>query len=189
MAQFTCKICGDGFEQKSRLERHMATSHPESAPSAADMEKVLYGIKYPKTRDDLVSYASKQVTDKDLMDMINALPSRIYRDSAEVAIALGEFKQGQKVRSAGEVAGTQAPSKKGGRAAATTSVSAAVIAKVLSGVDFPKNKGELRDYAQRHMTKVEVVVDPEHIINVINKLPEKEYTNMADVEKSVGQVL
>ncbi|MDQ3967662.1 MAG: DUF2795 domain-containing protein [Thermoproteota archaeon] len=167
----------------------MATSHPKSAPSAADMEKVLSGIKYPKTRDELVSYASKQVSDKDLMDMINTLPSRIYRDSAEVAIALGEFKQGQKVRSAEEVAGTQAPSKKGGRAAsATTSVSATIIAKVLSGVDFPKNKGELRDYAQRHMTKVEVV-DSEHIINVIDRLPEKEYTNMADVEKSVGEVL
>jgi hypothetical protein len=59
---------------------------------------------------------------------------------------------------------------------------------VLSGVDFPKNKGELRDYAQKHMTEVEVA-DPQGIIGVIDKLPDREYENMADVEKSVGQVL
>ena len=41
MAQFTCSICGDGFEQKSRLQRHIETSHPPQAPSAADVEKVL----------------------------------------------------------------------------------------------------------------------------------------------------
>jgi Protein of unknown function (DUF2795) len=188
MAQFTCKVCGDSFEQKSRFERHMATSHPKRTPSAADLEKVLSGIQYPKTRDELISYASKEASDKDLIDMINALPNRIYRDSAEVAIALGEVKQSQEVRSAEEVAETEAPSKKGGRAAATTSVSAATVAKVLSGIDFPKNKGGLRDYVQRHITKVEVV-DPERIINVIDSLPDREYQNMADVEKSVGQIL
>jgi hypothetical protein len=38
------------------------------------------------------------------------------------------------------------------------------------------------------MTKVEVA-DPKEIINVIDKLPERKYTNMADVEQSVGEVL
>jgi phage tail tape-measure protein len=123
------------------------------------------------------------------MDMVNSLPSRIYRDSAEVAIALGEVKQKQGIRSAEEVAKTEAPGAKGGRAAAaTSSVSAATVAKVLSGVDFPKNKGELSDYAQKHMTDVEVA-DPQRIISVIESLPDREYQNMADVEKSVGQVL
>jgi hypothetical protein len=53
-AQFTCNICGDGFEQKSRLERHMATAHPPQAPSAADIEEALAGIHYPKTKEELV---------------------------------------------------------------------------------------------------------------------------------------
>ena len=41
MAQFTCSVCGDGFEQKSHLRRHMDTAHPPQAPSAADVEKIL----------------------------------------------------------------------------------------------------------------------------------------------------
>jgi hypothetical protein len=59
----------------------MATSHPERAPSAADIEKALSGIQYPRTKEELVNYAaSQQVSDKDLVDIINSLPSRIYRD-------------------------------------------------------------------------------------------------------------
>jgi len=60
MAQFTCSVCGDGFEQKSRLRRHMDTAHPPQAPSAADVEKGLAGIDYPKTKDDLVQYSSQK---------------------------------------------------------------------------------------------------------------------------------
>ncbi|MGH9986542.1 MAG: C2H2-type zinc finger protein [Nitrososphaeraceae archaeon] len=55
-SQFTCAICDQGFEQKSRLQRHMETSHPPSAPSAADIEKALAGIDYPKSKQDLVRY-------------------------------------------------------------------------------------------------------------------------------------
>jgi hypothetical protein len=75
----------------------MATSHPKRAPSAADIEKALSGIQYPRTKEELINYASQQLSDKDITDMINSLPSRIYRDSAEVAIALGEVKQKQAI--------------------------------------------------------------------------------------------
>ncbi len=52
--QIICAIFGDGFEQRSRLERHMSTSHPPNAPSAANMEKALSGIQYPNKKEGLV---------------------------------------------------------------------------------------------------------------------------------------
>jgi Protein of unknown function (DUF2795) len=169
--QFTCSVCGDGFEQKSALERHMATSHPPRAPSAADIEKVLSGIQYPKTKEDLVQYASQKLSTigKDLFDLIKSLPPRTYRDSADVAIAVGELKSGKKVRTALEVQASEQPSKKGGRAAViSSSISAATIAKVLSGIDFPKSKDGLKEYAKENISKAEVE-DIEALLNVFDR--------------------
>jgi hypothetical protein len=191
MAQFTCSICGDGFEQKSLLERHMATSHPPQAPSAADVEKVLSGIQYPKSKEDLVRYISQKASTigKDLYDLIKSLPSRTYRDSADVAIALGELKSGKEIRSAKEVEAAEQPSKKGGMAAAKTSISAAAIAKVFAGIDFPKRKDGLKEYA-KNISKAGIDdVDLNTLLDVINRLPDKEYDNMADIEKSIGSII
>jgi hypothetical protein len=189
-SQFTCVICGQGFEQKSRLQRHMDTSHPPSAPSAADLEKALSGIQYPRTKHELVEYASQKLSTigKDLYDLIKSLPERTYRDSAEVAMALGELKSGKGFRSAKQAEATEQPSKKGGRAAVRSSVSAAAIAKALSGIDFPKTKDSLKQYAKKNISKVQIQATTD-ILNVINKLPNRKYNNMADVEKSIGDIL
>jgi uncharacterized C2H2 Zn-finger protein len=52
-SQLKCPFCGKGFEQRSKLERHTETAHPPSAPSAADVERLLKGIKYPKSKQEL----------------------------------------------------------------------------------------------------------------------------------------
>lgn len=189
--QFVCPICGKGFDQKSRLERHMETSHPKPAPSAADVERALAGIDYPKTKEELVEYASRRISSsdkEDVLDLIRSLPNRVYRDAADVAIALGEIKS-RRVRVSEEEARTELPSVRGGRAAAAIeSLSAATIAKALSGIDFPKRKEQLIDYARDQAPKIGIK-NTEDLLNVMERLPDKEYTNMAEVEKSVGQVL
>jgi hypothetical protein len=190
-SQFTCTICGDGYNQKSRLDRHMATSHPPSAPSAADVEKVLAGIRYPKTKRDLVQYTSQHFSkaSKSLIELIKSLPERTYRDSAEVAIALGELKSAKSVRSAKEVATSEKPSNKGERAAVTSPlISAAGIANILVGIKFPRSKYDLVKYAGYHLDNKAEVEYTNEVLSLLNNLPTKEYSNMAEVEHEIGRL-
>ena len=187
-SKFSCNICGDGFEQKSRLERHMATSHPPQAPSAADLEKALSKIHYPKTKEELIEYASHKSSNEELLNLIKSLPERTYRDSAELAIALGELKSGREFRTAKEVEASEQSSKIGGKTAVkSSSISAATIAKILSAIDFPKSKDSLKQYAKDRISKADVE-DVETVLDILDDLPAREYTNMADVEHEVGRL-
>jgi hypothetical protein len=75
--------------------------------------------------------------------------------------------------------------KVGGKAAATKAPSASAIAKLLSGIDFPKNKSKVIDYAEKNKMKVD---EPEAIINTLREIPDKTYHNMVDVEKALGEI-
>jgi hypothetical protein len=79
----------------------MMTAHPTPAPSAADVERALAGIDFPKSRRALVGHASKRLgLDSPTLELIRALPPRRYRDAADVAVALGELKRGTPARRA-----------------------------------------------------------------------------------------
>ncbi|TLX88576.1 MAG: DUF2795 domain-containing protein [Thaumarchaeota archaeon] len=184
--QFTCPFCGKGFNQKSRLQRHTETAHPPSAPSAADLQRALKGIRYPKTKEELSQFATQRTsaTSSDLLNLINSLPKRSYRDSAEVAIALGELKSGKRPRNAVRVASLETPSKKGGRSALKSrKISASGIAKALKGINFPNSKrGIIRHVRKQHDSK------KEKIISVLRRISDKKYENLVQVEKEVGKV-
>jgi hypothetical protein len=107
----------------------------------------------------------------------------MYRDSAEVGIALGELKSGKRPRSAAQLAKLEPPSKKGGRSALKSPlISAARIAKMLKGIDFPKSKrGIIMHISKKHDSS-------ERVISVLRRIPDKPYRNMADLEKAIGKV-
>jgi hypothetical protein len=75
--------------------------------------------------------------------------------------------------------------KIGGKIAATRSTSAAAVAKIFSGIEFPKDKNELVDYAKENKSKVESL---DELIEIIKKLPDTKYHNMADIEKGIGEI-
>lgn len=109
-------------------------------------------------------------------------PSKEEKDQQSIAEA-AEVKHLSREEAPGRRGG-----KVGGEAAATRAPSAAAVAKLLSGIDFPKRKDELKQYAKRHASQAGIS-DTEAVVNVLDKLPDKQYTDMADVEKSVGQVI
>jgi hypothetical protein len=141
--QFACPFCNKGFNQRSRLQRHEETAHPPNAPSAADLERALKGIRYPKTKQEIIQIVNQKTStlSPEVLKLISSLPKRTYRDSAEVAKALGEFKSGKQPRSALSIAKSEPPSKKGGRSALKSrKVSASGIAVALKGINFPNSK-------------------------------------------------
>ena len=135
-ARFECPICGETFEQRSRLKRHRTTSHPPQAPSAADIEHALKGIELPRSRDALVEHAEGRADDA-VVDVLRELPDRTYRDAAEVARALGEIRRDQE-KSAHQ------PSRLGGEEA-LDSDSAAALAEIFHGAAFPLSDQEVKE--------------------------------------------
>lgn len=173
MAIHHCHICGAEFSTLSAFRRHMQTSHPERAPSAADLEKALSGVEYPASRDELIGYARDKGADE-IADILEAFPSREYRDAADVARALGGIR-------AHEEKPSDQPSLRGGEAAMETgSLSAARAASFFSGVEFPASARDLKAHARSQASESEM--------EVISRLPDRRYSDMADVAKAFGEV-
>jgi hypothetical protein len=78
--------------------------------------------------------------------------------------------------------------QKGGKIAAIKSPSAAAIAKMLSGIHFPVTKTELVKFAHKKDKSTVVKNANEEIFDILNKLPEKAYYKITDVEIEVGKL-
>ena len=103
----------------------------------------------------------------------------------------GKFPSKEEVPFAQEIntlSNEEAPGKGGkvgGKIAASSSVSAASVAKILSGIKFPKNKNQLIDYAEQNKDKIN---DPDSVIETLKELHDTQFENMADVEKALGDI-
>jgi hypothetical protein len=62
--------------------------------------------------------------------------------------------------------------------------SPAQIAEALKGIDFPKSKPELVEYARPRAKEQN---NPD-VVEVLQSLPDREYGSMADVEQGVGKI-
>jgi hypothetical protein len=71
-------------------ERQTESEPMARAVSAADVEKALGGIDFPKSRDELVEYAAGRLPpDSDVLDAIRKLPDETYRTASDVAQGFG----------------------------------------------------------------------------------------------------
>jgi len=173
MARHRCDICGAQFDTLSEYRRHMQTSHPEPAPSAADLEQALSGIDYPASRDGLARYARDRDA-AEIAEIVEEMPDREYRDAADVARAFGGLR-------AQEAKPDDQPSRRGGEAAMqTASLSAARVASLFSGMEFPGSAGDLKAHARSEASDREM--------DLISRLPDRRYDDMADVAKAFGEV-
>jgi hypothetical protein len=74
------------------------------------------------------------------------------------------------------------------RTAGTSSlISTATIPKVLSGIDFLNSKNDLKEYAVHNLRKEEIEY-ADAVLDILEHLPSKRYSNMTDVEHVVEKI-
>ncbi|MGI9011058.1 MAG: hypothetical protein ACR2F1_07715 [Nitrososphaeraceae archaeon] len=73
-------------------------------------------------------------------------------------------------------------------AATTSSISAATLAKALSGIDLPQSKENINKYINKNLVKMNKDTQSE-ILRIFERLPKKDYKDMADIEKELSKIL
>ena len=66
-------------------------------------------------------------------------------------------------------------------------ISADTIPRVLSGIDFPNSKDDLKKYAIHHLRKDEIEYVDE-VLDILEHIPARGYSNMPDVEHEVDKI-
>ncbi len=76
----------------------------------------------------------------------------------------------------------QTRGQKGGESSLRApSVSASELANYLKGISFPCSKQDILDTSRNNNA-------PDNIIDWLDRLPDKEYNNVTDVEREFGQI-
>ncbi len=63
---------------------------------------------------------------------------------------------------------------------------------MLSGIDFPKSKDGIKKYARNNLDNFgtkQRQQKSEAVLDLLDRIPEKQYNNMAEVEREAARVL
>jgi hypothetical protein len=156
-----------------------------------NVQLLLIGARKKDVEEELGIDIDEQKETEKSADIFKEL--KIKRDQVPLkALLKGKFPEKEEVPMAQEVkqlSPEEVPggkgSKKGGKAAANKAASAAAIAKVLSGIDFPKDKHAIISYAEKNKHKLSGI---EEILDVIKQIPDKSYHGMVEVEQALGAI-
>jgi hypothetical protein len=152
---------------------------------------LLIGARKKDVEEELGIHIDEQKETEKSADIFKQL--KVKRDQVPLKPLLtGKFPEKEEIPMAQEVkklSPEEAPGvkggKKGGKIAATEAPSAAAIAKVLSGIEFPKGKHEIINYAENNKQKLS---DIEEVLDIIKQIPDKSYHNMVEVEEALGAI-
>lgn len=59
-------------------------------PKAVNVQKYLGGISYPRTRDEIVSFAESHNAPREVTETLRSIPDRKYAGPTELSKAIGE---------------------------------------------------------------------------------------------------
>lgn len=152
---------------------------------------LLIGARKSDVQEELGIELDEEKENANTAELFNEL--RIKREQVPLRPLLkGEFptktEQRQKQQEAKTLSKEEAPGHKGGKAggrkAARGAPSAAALSKLLSGIDFPKEKDDLVQYAQRNARGAKASA----ILQTLQKLPNRRYQSMKEVQEGLGKV-
>jgi len=73
------------------------------------------------------------------------------------------------------------------RAPPSSLISADTIPRVLSGINFPNSKDDLKEYAIHHLRNDEIEYADE-VLDILERIPSRGYSNMPDIEHEVDKI-
>ncbi|MDK2891376.1 MAG: hypothetical protein PWR21_2008 [Methanoculleus sp.] len=148
----------------------------------AMVEKYLAGVDYPANRQDLIDRARMNNADRDVMDTLDGLPDQTYHSPIDVSKAMvgSEFGPGRR-SSSGEGAGL-APGREEAPGGRTTAVSVVEVQRYLRGMHYPAGISEVTSQAQKNNA-------PGDVLDILNRIRDREFRSAADVSKALGEVM
>jgi len=156
----------------------------------ATVEKYLAGVDYPANRQDLLDRARMNDADMNVMDTLDSLPDQTYRSPIDVSKAMAGSETGsRRSSSSGEEVGLAAEretrtARGGGEASVgrTTAVSAAEVQRYLRGMHYPAGISEVVSQAQKNSA-------PGDVLDILNRIRDREFRSAADLSKALGEVM